>query len=324
MSTIATVIPPDGLRLRTKPNTTGDIVGLLKQGQQVTITGDAGDWRAVDTPLGSGFVHGDFITVDGQHPVNQAPAATAPTVGAIAAAGSYTVVSGDTLTGIGAKLGIPWRSIAAANGLAEPFALALGQVLVLPGAAAHETISATAAPTTVDTIDILNPLSAEGRTRVTSSSNQGHHTPYGGNRSCDVAVLGRSSSGATAHFDAAAPAGLEVRAVVTDIGLACASGKLADGGHKVQMAIHRRPAGSDTWEDSGVWVLYAHIDPVAVSIGDQLLPGDTIGILGPPGGGEYNSSCARGSHTHVEVRDADSVIDENEDIDREAVMHISL
>ena len=35
-------------------------------------------------------------------------------------------------------------------------------------------------------------------------------------------------------------------------------------------------------------MLYAHIDPVAVLVGDQVLAGDVIGALGPPGGGEYN------------------------------------
>ena len=70
----ATVIPSDGLRVRKAPNTNSDIVGVLTHGQEVTITAAAGDWRAVDTPVGSGFVHGDFITADGEHPVNQAPA----------------------------------------------------------------------------------------------------------------------------------------------------------------------------------------------------------------------------------------------------------
>lgn len=317
---IAIVMPSNGLRLRSTPDLGGTVLGVLEQGDRVTITGEAGAWRAVRSPLGPGFVHGDFITIDGTNPVNQqdaVPAAAAPT------AASYTVISGDTLSGIGARLGIAWQSIATANGLSEPFALAIGQVLVLPGVATHESISPAGTMPT-DTIDVLNPLSAEGRTRVTSSSNQGHHTPYLGNRSCDVAILGRSSSGATAHFDLAGPEGIELRGVVTDIGFACASRRLEDGGHKVQFAIHHRAAGFAAWQDSGSWVLFAHIDPVAVAVGDQVLPGDVIGTLGPPGGGEYNSTCAQGSHTHVEVKGALSVVDEGQDLGREAVMHISL
>jgi LysM repeat protein len=314
---IASVIPPDGLRVRSAPSTDGKVLGSLTQGETVTITGSAGLWRAVECRLGAGFVHGDFITLDGVHSVNEAVTpAPNPAVPA-----THTVVANDTLSGIGAALGIPWRSIAAANGLTEPFALRIGQVLVLPGAAVHETVVASA---NTGTMAVMNPLSTSGRTRVTSSSNQGHHTPYGGNRSCDVALLGRNSQGATAHFDLAAPPGIELRGVVDVIGLACASGRIEDGGHKVQLAIHQRPAGSDTWSDTGAWVLYAHIDPVSVATGDQVLPGDAIGILGPPGGGQYNSSCAQGSHTHVEVRGAQSVVDEGQDIDRDAVMQLAL
>lgn len=41
----------------------------------------------------------------------------------------YTVVSGDTLSGIGAKLGVDWRSIASANGIPAPYTIYPGQQL---------------------------------------------------------------------------------------------------------------------------------------------------------------------------------------------------
>ena len=330
---IATVIPDDGLRLRSTAGTDGAILGLLKAGQKVTITAQSGAWRRVETTLGTGFVHGDFITVDGQHPVNEDPPGTDPPLAGTAAGGtvaatsattlpaSYTVVSGDSLSGIGAKLGLNWRDIAAANALTEPFAIDAGQVLRLPGAAARETITAVTATTT---IDILNPLGQGDDTRVTSSSNQGHHTPYGGTCSCDLDIIGKTSSGTPARFDAAAPSGMEVRGIVSYIGFACASRKLTDGGHKVQIAIQRRASATDSWQDSGAWVLYSHLDSVSVAIGDELLPGAVVGLLGPEGGGEYASSCAQGSHTHVEVAGASWVIDEDNDIVRDAVISIPL
>lgn len=43
----------------------------------------------------------------------------------------YTVVSGDTLSGIGSKTGMNWRSIAALNGLSAPFVIYPGQRLRL-------------------------------------------------------------------------------------------------------------------------------------------------------------------------------------------------
>ena len=47
--------------------------------------------------------------------------------------GSYTVVSGDTLSGIGAKLGVDWTAIATANGISSPYTIYPGQVLSIPG-----------------------------------------------------------------------------------------------------------------------------------------------------------------------------------------------
>jgi len=44
----------------------------------------------------------------------------------------YTVVSGDTLSGIGARVGVAWQDIAAANGIGAPYTIYPGQVLVIP------------------------------------------------------------------------------------------------------------------------------------------------------------------------------------------------
>lgn len=46
---------------------------------------------------------------------------------------TYTVVSGDTLSGIGVKTGINWQDIAALNNLKSPFLIYPGQVLKLVG-----------------------------------------------------------------------------------------------------------------------------------------------------------------------------------------------
>lgn len=45
---------------------------------------------------------------------------------------SYTVVRGDTLSGIGVSLGIPWREIAECNGILPPYVIYAGQTLTLP------------------------------------------------------------------------------------------------------------------------------------------------------------------------------------------------
>jgi len=45
---------------------------------------------------------------------------------------TYTVVAGDTLSGIGQKLGIPWLEIAKLNNIVSPYSITVGQVLKLP------------------------------------------------------------------------------------------------------------------------------------------------------------------------------------------------
>ena len=45
---------------------------------------------------------------------------------------TYTVVKNDTLSGIGAKLKIDWKSIAELNGIKSPYVINIGQVLKLP------------------------------------------------------------------------------------------------------------------------------------------------------------------------------------------------
>lgn len=62
----------------------------------------------------------------------------------VPAAGSYRVVSGDTLSGIGAKTGTRWQDIAQINGIGSPYTIYPGQVLKLPGGAS----AATSAPAT--------------------------------------------------------------------------------------------------------------------------------------------------------------------------------
>ncbi|WEB44002.1 peptidoglycan-binding protein [Streptomyces yunnanensis] len=46
---------------------------------------------------------------------------------------SYTVKAGDTLSAIGRAHGVPWKEIAAANGLREPYTIKPGQSLTMPG-----------------------------------------------------------------------------------------------------------------------------------------------------------------------------------------------
>ncbi|HEU5248363.1 MAG TPA: LysM domain-containing protein, partial [Thermoanaerobaculia bacterium] len=62
----------------------------------------------------------------GQTP--QSPEPPLPTM-VVGNAGSYTVEPGDSLTSVGARLGIPWTSLARSNGLRSDALLRIGQSL---------------------------------------------------------------------------------------------------------------------------------------------------------------------------------------------------
>lgn len=64
-------------------------------------------------------------------PVQPTPEAPAP------ATGTYTVVGGDTLSGIAAKFGTDYKTLAAINGIADPNKIFPGQVLRLNGAGSN-------------------------------------------------------------------------------------------------------------------------------------------------------------------------------------------
>ena len=70
-------------------------------------------------------------SVPGPAPVpNPAPA---PTPSPQPLPATYTVVSGDTLSGIGTKLGISWQTIASLNNISSPYTIYPGEVLRIGG-----------------------------------------------------------------------------------------------------------------------------------------------------------------------------------------------
>ena len=64
----------------------------------------------------------------------------------------YTVVSGDTLSGIADKFpGVTWQDIAAANELESPYPLSIGQRLIIPPPPTQAPTATPAGPTVVQT-----------------------------------------------------------------------------------------------------------------------------------------------------------------------------
>ena len=75
---------------------------------------------------------------------------------------TYTVVSGDTLSGIGSKLGVDWKSIANANGISSPYTIYPGQKLTIPGGAS----SNSSVTYTVKSGDTLSEIAKKYNTTV--------------------------------------------------------------------------------------------------------------------------------------------------------------
>ena len=79
---------------------------------------------------------------------------------AASATGTYTVVAGDTLSGIAQRFGTTWQTLQALNGLANPNLINVGQVLKVTGSAS----APTARTVTVKSGDTLSGIAAANGT----------------------------------------------------------------------------------------------------------------------------------------------------------------
>lgn len=83
----------------------------------------------LDIFYGDGAAWDAYAKSDGNSTIHVDPT---PSVPAQTTSGTYTVVSGDCLSMIGAKTGVSWSVIASANGLYSPYMIYPGQILVIP------------------------------------------------------------------------------------------------------------------------------------------------------------------------------------------------
>lgn len=101
------------LNIREGPGTDRAVVGVIRDLGTYTIVGEAdgpGASRWGRLKSGAGWVSLDRCE-------------------RVGSSGTYTVVAGDTLIGIGERLGVDWRSIAAKNGISEPYTIHPGRKL---------------------------------------------------------------------------------------------------------------------------------------------------------------------------------------------------
>lgn len=78
---------------------------------------------------------------------------------------NYIVKSGDTLSGIGSKLGVNWKDIANLNNISSPYIIYVGQVLKIPGTSSGSSSSGSSSPSTstytVKSGDTLSEIGAK-------------------------------------------------------------------------------------------------------------------------------------------------------------------
>ncbi len=103
----------------------------------------------------------DWTKVEGtQPPTAPVQVASSAPVQATGPGGTYRVVSGDSLSGIGAKVGADWRAIAQLNNISAPFTIYPNEVLHLPGGVAVASSNATIRYT-VQAGDTLSAIGAK-------------------------------------------------------------------------------------------------------------------------------------------------------------------
>ncbi len=92
--------------------------------------------------------------------------------------GSYSVITGDTLSEIGSKLGADWRAIAALNNISAPYTIYPGEVLHIPGDAQPTPVDTTIRYTVVEG-DNLSEIGAKfGVSYESIASLNGIGAPY--------------------------------------------------------------------------------------------------------------------------------------------------
>lgn len=189
-----------------------------------------------------------------------------------AAAQTYTVTSGDTLSKIAKEQGVDggWQQLYEAN----RDLIGDDPNLIIPG---QELTLAT------DGADTAAAEAAEATAETTTETAAGFTAPVDAAVSTGYAVAGALwSSGYHTGVDFSAPEGTPVVAVTE--GEVVAAG---DGGAYGNQVVVRHPDGH--------YSQYGHLSSIAVAVGQQVSAGDQVGAVGATGN-------ATGPHLHFEVR----------------------
>ncbi len=141
--------PDSGDTYKVQP---GDSLSLI--GEKLGL-----DWREIASLNG---ISSPYIIYTGQ--VLKLPGSSSGGGTVVPSDSTYTVQTGDSLSAIGAKLGLDWREIASLNGISSPYIIYTGQILKLPGSSSGGGTSPTPpsdSTYTVQTGDSLSKIGAK-------------------------------------------------------------------------------------------------------------------------------------------------------------------
>ena len=229
----------------------------------------------------------------------------------------HVVTEGETLSGIATRARVPAAVIAAANGLAEPYDVRIGQKLVIPRQRTHtvkrgETGFAIALRYGVpfEQIAIANGLDEDGTVRLgqkliipavvaapsvapVATSTQPHlRRPHDGR-----VLLGFQ------HRDGKGHEGLDIAAKPGDMIRAAGTGKVVfaqkDSGRFGNLVVLDHGNG---WRTR-----YGHLSRITVKLGDLVKTGERIGLAG-------SSGSATSTELHFDI------LEDNEPVDPLAML----
>jgi murein DD-endopeptidase MepM/ murein hydrolase activator NlpD len=186
---------------------------------------------------------------------------------------TYKVVWGDTLGGIASKYGVEGSKILEINGLLDPSSLRSGQTLIIPGGKQASYYKpktyASAAP-----VASVTKLFTAGK--VTGTGNMLWPTT--------ARVVTQYFSLRHKGLDIGLPKGQPIYAA--DSGTVITSQCGWNGGYGCYIKIDH---------GNGILTLYGHASRLDVKSGDEVVRGQTIGLVGSTG-------KSTGPHIHLEVR----------------------
>ena len=187
----------------------------------------------------------------------------------------HTVKSGGTIADIAKKYGADAKEIALFNGVSVDTQLAVGDELIVPNVdlAVSETKKPSSSKATAKA-GSSKPAGASGSSNWMTKPVSGAYRSQG--------IHGYNA------VDLAAPVGTRISAAADGSVIIANSGGGWNGGYGNYVVI-KHPNGAQT--------LYAHMNTVAVSVGETVAQGEQIGAVG-------NTGKSTGAHLHFEVRGA--------------------